>query len=118
MFFIEKKDGVKIGFLAHFVTHGKLTAIGYALLPDERGKGYGSEAVKILVDYLFLSKDISRIQAETHPKNVASQRVLEKAGFVKEGIIRRSFFSRGEWRDTTLFSVLREEWKEPKILTR
>jgi ribosomal-protein-alanine N-acetyltransferase len=70
-FCIEKKDGTKIGFIAHLVAHGKLTAIGYALLPDERGKGYGSEAVKILVDYLFLSKDIGRIQAETHPKNMA-----------------------------------------------
>ena len=53
-FFIEKKDGSKIGFIAHFVAHG--TVIGYALLPDERGKGYGSEAIKIIVDYLFQSR--------------------------------------------------------------
>ena len=115
-FFIEKKDGTKIGFIAHFVSHG--TAIGYALLPNERGKGYGSEAIRIMVDYLFLSKNIVRIQAETHPQNIASQRVLAKAGFKKEGIVRQSFFSRGVWRDTALFSVLREEWKEPKILAR
>jgi len=115
-FFVEKKDGTKIGFIAHFVSHG--TVIGYALLPNERGKGYCSEAVKIMVDYLFLSKDIVRIQAETHPQNIASQRVLEKAGFKKEGIIRKSFFSRGIWRDTAMLSILREEWKEPKILTK
>ena len=90
-FFVEKKDGAKIGFIAHFVAHG--TVIGYALLPDERGKGYGSEAVQIMADYLFLTKNIVRIQAETHPENVASQRVLEKAGFRKEGIVRKSFFS-------------------------
>ena len=117
-FFVEKKDGAKIGFIAHFATHGELTAIGYALLPNERGKGYGSEAIKIVVDYLFLSKNIVRVQAETHPRNMASQRVLEKSGFKKEGIIRKCFFSRGEWRDTALFSILREEWKEPKILTK
>jgi RimJ/RimL family protein N-acetyltransferase len=117
-FFVEKKDGTKIGFIAHFSTHGKLTAIGYALLPSERGKDYGSEAIKIMVDYLFLSKNIARIQAETHPQNIASQRVLEKAGFKREGIIRQSFFSRGVWRDTAMFNILREEWKEPKILTR
>jgi RimJ/RimL family protein N-acetyltransferase len=116
-FFVEKKDGTKVGFIAHFVTHGKLTAIGYALLPNERGKGYGSEAVKIMVDYLFLSKNIVRIQAETHPKNIASQRILEKAGFKKEGTIRKCFFSRGEWRDTAMFSILKEEWTEPRILT-
>ena len=117
-FLVEKKDGTKIGFIAHFETHGKLKAIGYALLPDERGRGYGSESIRIMADYLFLSKDIVRIQAETHPRNIASQRALEKAGFKKEGIIRQSFFSRGAWRDTALFSILREEWKEPKILTR
>ena len=115
-FFIEKKDGTKIGFIAHFATHG--TVITYALLPDERGKGYGSEAVRIMVDYLFLSKDIVRIQAETHPQNIASQRVLETAGFKKEGIMRQSFFSRGVFRDTAMFSILRDEWKEPKILTK
>jgi RimJ/RimL family protein N-acetyltransferase len=115
-FFIEKKDGTKIGLIAHFVAHG--TVIGYAVLPNERRKGYGSEAIEIIVDYLFLTKNIVRIQAETHPENIASQRVLEKAGFKKEGIIRKSFFSRGVWRDTAMFSIIREEWKEPKILTR
>ena len=117
-FFVERKDSTKIGFITHSVTPSKFTVIGYALLPNERGKGYGSEAVKIMVDFLFLSKNIVRIQAGIHPQNMASQRVLEKAGFKKEGIIRKSFFSRGVWRDVAMFSILREEWKEPKILTR
>ena len=115
-FFIEKKDGTKIGFITHFIAHG--TVIGYALLPNERGKGYGSETIQIVVDYLFLSKNIVRIQAETHPENIASHRALEKSGFKKEGVIRQSFFSRGFWRDTAMFSVLRDDWKEPRILTR
>jgi RimJ/RimL family protein N-acetyltransferase len=86
------------------------------LAPQERGKGYGTEVVQMMVDYLFLHKDIVRIQAETHPGNLGSQRVLEKVGFSKEGIIRCSFFSRGVYRDTAMWSILREEWKEPKIL--
>jgi len=73
---------------------------------------------KIMVDYLFLSKNIVRIQAETHPDNMTSQRILEKSGFKKEGIIRKSFFSRGVFKDTVMFSILREEWKEPRILTK
>jgi ribosomal-protein-alanine N-acetyltransferase len=115
-FFIEKKDGTKIGFIAHFQSSNKQAGIGYALLPDERSKGYGSEAVQLIVDYLYLTKNIIRIQAETHPQNLASQRILEKAGFEKEGIIRKSFFSRGELRDTAMFSILRDEWKKPKII--
>ena len=120
-FIIEKKDGSKIGFIAHFyVLHvaGKQLEIGYSLVPSERGKGCCTEAVKIMVDYLFLSKDIVRIQAQTDPRNVASQKVLEKVGFKKEGTLRRNFFTRGEWRDAYVYSILREEWKEPKILTK
>jgi hypothetical protein len=70
----------------------------------------------VIVDYLFLHKDIGRIQAETHPDNDASRRILEKVGFTFEGRIRRSFFSRGSWRDTAMHSILREEWREPKVL--
>ena len=77
-----------------------------------------SEAVKIIVDYIFLSKDTVRIQAHTDVRNIASQRVLEKASFKKEGVVRKSLFIRGEWRDAYLYSILREEWKEPKILTK
>jgi RimJ/RimL family protein N-acetyltransferase len=41
---------------------------------------------------------------------------LGKAGFKKEGVVRKSLFTRGEWRNMILYSILREEWKEPKIL--
>jgi RimJ/RimL family protein N-acetyltransferase len=116
-FFIEKKDGTKIGVVNTFPV-AELLEIGFTLIPSERGKGYGTEAVTILIDYLFLSKDLVRIQAYTDPRNAASQRVLDKVGFKKEGIVRKSMFIHGEWRDLLLYSILREEWKEPKILTR
>lgn len=116
-FFIEKKDGTKVGGILHFLV-GELMEIGYALIPSERGKSYCTEAVKIMVDYLFLSKDIVRIQARTNQQNMASQKVLEKAGFKKEGTMRKSNFSRGKWIDMLVYSILREEWKEPKILTK
>ena len=116
-FFIEKKDGSKVGTIGH---RPEVSAqqIGYSVLPSERKKGYCTEAVKIMVDYLFLSKDIVRIQAYADVRNSASQKVLEKADFKKEGIVRKRSFFWGEWRDMTLYSILREEWKEPKILTR
>jgi RimJ/RimL family protein N-acetyltransferase len=116
-FIIEKKDGTKIGSITHF-PEGKQFEIGYAIIPNERVKGYCTEAVKIMVDYLFLAKDTVRIQAHIDPKNKASQKVAEKVGFKKEGTIRKSFFTKGEWRDMLLYSILREEWKEPKILTK
>lgn len=120
-FIIEKKDGSKIGWVCHFyMLHPdmKLLGIGYAVVPSERGKGYCTEALEILVDYLFLLKDTMRIQAFADVRNAPSQKVLEKAGFKREGAIRKTDFLRGEWVDDYLYSILREEWKEPKILTR
>jgi RimJ/RimL family protein N-acetyltransferase len=60
--------------------------------------------------------DVSRIQATTSIRNKGSQRVLEKVGFTREGTIRKSVG--GARRDAYLYSILREEWKEPKILTK
>jgi RimJ/RimL family protein N-acetyltransferase len=117
MFFIEKKEGNKIGFINYFAA-GELMEIGFFLIPSERGKGYCLEATNVIVDYLFLSKDIVRVQAHTDVRNAASQKVLEKAGFKKEATIRKSLFIREEWRDLFLYSLLREEWKEPKVLTK
>jgi RimJ/RimL family protein N-acetyltransferase len=117
-FIIEKKDGTRIGYMTHWVVQpSRHMEIGYFMLPTERGRGYCSEAVKIMVDYLFLSRDIARIQAGTDVRNRASQKVLENAGFKREGTIRRSAFNNGEWSDGYMYSILREEWKEPKTPT-
>lgn len=114
-FIVEKKDGAMIGqILARL--EGPHYAIGYRIIPDERDKGYCTEAVKILVDYLFLSTDVVRVQAQTSPDNKASIRVLEKAGFTREGVIRKSIHVRGRWRDGVLYSMLRDEWGEPRVL--
>jgi RimJ/RimL family protein N-acetyltransferase len=116
-FLIEKKDGSRIGSIGHY-PRGSMLEIGYSIFPDERGKGYCTEAVQIMVDYLFMSRNIVRVQAHTSIRNKASQRVLEKSGFMKEGSLRKEYFVRGEWVDSCIYGLLREEWKEPKVLTR
>jgi len=118
-FIIQKKDRTRIGVINHLFNQPyRLKEISYFLIPSERGKGYGTEAVQLMVDYLFLSQSIFRIQAITNVGNKASQRVLEKAGFTIEGTIRKLRFVRGVLTDYYLHSILREEWKEPKILTK
>jgi RimJ/RimL family protein N-acetyltransferase len=118
-FMIEKKDGTKIGTIAHWlVLPNGWMEIGYQIIPDHRGKGYGTEAAQLMVDHLFLSRDISRIQAITNTKNTASQRILEEIGFKREGTIRKSGYIRGAWANAYLYSILREEWKEPKTLAK
>jgi RimJ/RimL family protein N-acetyltransferase len=118
-FVIQKKDGTRIGIIWHIANQpsGNIE-IGGSIAPSERGRGYGTEAAQLMVDYLFLSRGIIRIQAAANVRNKASQRVLEKAGFRIEGTSRKSAFVRGVWTDSHLYSILREEWKEPKILTK
>ena len=119
-FIVEDKEGVKVGFIDYFyVLHpaSRQLEVGYSFIPGERGKGYGTEALEMMVDFVFLTKDTVRIQAQTDPRNLASQKVLQKAGFIKEGVLRKAFFIRGEWTDSWMYSVLREEWKGPRVLT-
>jgi RimJ/RimL family protein N-acetyltransferase len=119
-FIILKKDGTRIGGIEaeQHSAYGGYLEIGFTIVPEERGKGYCSESVKIMVDYLFLSNNLIRIQALTDTRNLPSQRVLEKTGFMKEGLLRKAAFIRGDWRDLFVYSILREEWKGPKILTK
>lgn len=83
--------------------------IGIALLPEWRGRGIGWRAQALLCDYLFAHTPAQRIQAGTHPENVAEQRSLEKAGFQLEGVIRACEFRAGAWRDGYLYSRLRDD---------
>ena len=120
-FFIQRKDGTKIGFIHQFDAVPGLGAqfgmeIAYAVSPEERRKGYTTEAVNLLLDYTFLTTQVARVQARADVKNIASHRVLEKAGFTKEGTNRQSYFANGELHDMFVFSILRKEWKEPRIL--
>jgi aminoglycoside 6'-N-acetyltransferase len=120
-FIIEKKDGAKIGWAVHYVSAPNFgwTEIGFTIIPSERKKGYATETIQMLSDYLFLTRDIVRIQAVIDARNVASRRALEKAGFKKEGTLRKALWNaEGKWADGDLYSILREEWKQPRILTK
>jgi RimJ/RimL family protein N-acetyltransferase len=118
-FIIQKKDGTRIGEVRHFLdSPHRLMELACWLVPSERKKGYATEATQLMVDYLFLSKELVRIQAIVDVRNKESQRVLEKAGFQREGTMRDETFDRGAWRDFYLYSIIRREWKEPKILTK
>jgi RimJ/RimL family protein N-acetyltransferase len=117
-FLIQKKTGKEIGLMVHFGEKSGSVTVGYAIMPSEQSKGYGTEALQLMVDYLFHSKQVNRIKANTDPENLASQRLLEKSGFKHEATTRKSSFVRGEWRDEYRYSMLREEWKESRLLTK
>jgi len=76
-----------------------------------RGKGYAKEAVGLLVGYLFAGYPVEHIIAFTERGNVPAQRVMESIGFQQEGVLRRSIFRDGQWRDIVIYGILREDVK-------
>ena len=110
--FITNHFRTRIGFLTNQLRE-HCQEIKLYIIPEERGNGYGSEATKLIVDYLFLNQDLERVQALTPIENTAIQRVLEKSGFTSEGVIRKNRFHKGVWRDSSLFSIIRDEWSNP-----
>jgi RimJ/RimL family protein N-acetyltransferase len=83
--------------------------IGILLLPEQRGKGHGSAAQRLLAAYLFDHTTANRVEADTDVTNVAEQRALESAGFTREGVLRGRQWRQGAWRDVVVYSKLRGE---------
>ena len=106
-------DTDRVGHVSWRTVKTGPTAFGWAiavgLAPDFRGRGYGSEAQRLLARYLFAHTQVNRIEATTEITNVAEQRALEKAGFTREGILRGTTFRQGRWHDHVIYSVLRDE---------
>lgn len=83
--------------------------LGIVLVPEHRGKGYGVEAQQLLAEYLFSVYPIMRIEASTDITNSAELRALEKAGFTREGVLRKAQWRNGDWHDLVVYSKLRGE---------
>lgn len=90
--------------------HG-LAEVGYALSSSYQRRGVMTEALGDLLDELFQRTTLERIEARCAIDNVASQKVLERIGFQREGQLRGYFKLRGERVDNYLYSMLRRDWK-------
>ncbi len=88
IWFIERKDGSHVGDLCFkgLQPDGSVE-IGYGIAEESRGCGYATEAVDAAADWALKQPGVCRVYAETEPENRASQRVLEKCGFVPSGIM-------------------------------
>ncbi|MDN3353953.1 GNAT family protein [Actinomadura sp. DC4] len=84
-------------------------SVGIGMLPEARGRGYGTEAQRLLVRYLFAHTTVHRIEADTEVDNLAEQKALERAGFSREGVLRAFGWRDGAWRDGVVYGVLRTD---------
>jgi len=94
------------------VVRGNLQScwIGYFLDKDFNGRGYMTEAVKMVVSHAFTELDFHRLEAGVMPHNVGSIKVLLKAGFTKEGIARKNVKINGQWEDHQTLAIIQEDW--------
>jgi ribosomal-protein-alanine N-acetyltransferase len=83
--------------------------IGYGLSQKYAGKGYGTKAVTLALNIAFNELKFHRVVAGAQPENIGSIRVLEKAGFTREGYARKSLKVNNVWRDTVCMAILSED---------
>ena len=112
---VVDKIGTTVGGVSYIaVFHGpppsnRVYNIGIDIDPAHRRRGYGSEAQALLARYLFDTYAIERVEASTHVDNIPELRALERAGFTREGVLRRAQWRAGDWHDIALYSKLRGE---------
>ena len=105
----EKLSGRMVGDCGLFIDPAdrRLARLGYTLARGFWNRGLATEAVTGLTAFAFGQYGVHRITASVDPRNVASCRVLEKAGFAKEAHFRQSEWFKGEWADDAVYARLR-----------
>ncbi|MFG3255748.1 GNAT family N-acetyltransferase [Streptomyces sp. NPDC048172] len=105
-------DGAFVGWCAliEWDPEFRSASLGYCLSEAMWGHGYATESVHALLRWAFDTLDLNRVQAEADTRNAASARVLEKAGFLREGTLREDCVVNGEVSDSWVFGLLRREW--------
>jgi ribosomal-protein-alanine N-acetyltransferase len=103
-----KGDPKLIGFLGFYRTKPEhyRSEIGYMILPEYNGRGIVSEAIKKIVTYGFDVMKLHSIEAVIDPENFASEKVLQKNGFVKEAHLKENEYYEGRFIDSVIYSIL------------
>jgi RimJ/RimL family protein N-acetyltransferase len=90
--------------------HNRTAHIGISLLPAFRGRSLGTDVVRVLCHYGFAIRGLHRLQAETLADNGAMIHAASRAGFVREGTLRRSAWVNGDFADEVILGLLATEW--------
>ncbi|MCG6113712.1 MAG: GNAT family N-acetyltransferase [Mesorhizobium sp.] len=104
--------GISMGNIRRGVA--QTAQIGYWMGEEYAGKGYMGAAIRLLLDHGFGRMRLNRIEAACIPENERSIRVLEKAGFQREGLLRSYLRINGAWRDHILYAMTAEDYRQAK----
>jgi RimJ/RimL family protein N-acetyltransferase len=111
--FVVDVDGTAVGYanLWGIDTFNRRGHLGIGLAPEARGKGYGTDAVRVLLRYAFEDRGLHRVQLEALADNVQGRAAYRRAGFVEEGTTRQDAWVDGRFVDQVVMGVLAEEWR-------
>ncbi len=114
----EKADGSYVGNcgLADILHRHNQADVVYFIAPEKWGRGFATEALREAVDYAFDRLHLERISGRCFADNAPSRRVMEKVGFVSEGVLRHDIFRDGAYRDVCCLGLLSGEWEQLKNL--
>ena len=108
----DKETKAVIGDIGiHFFENENLQVeLGITLNKDFQGKGYATEALKGVINFLFNDLKKHRIMASIDPENIDSLNLMERIGFRKEGHFVKSLFWKNNWVDDVIYALLQEDW--------
>jgi len=108
---VSKDTNTVIGDISVFdIENSRMGSVGYRLDPDLWGQGYTSEALAAAVNFIFTHTELDRLHATADVRNTASNRVLEKCGFVQEGTVRHGKMV-SVYCDYHIWGMLREDYE-------
>lgn len=115
-FIVDRVTGDPLGAIGYFSPFTlsdffRGLEIWYQVHPHSRGRGIASQAAALLVNHLFGALPVERIQATIAVGNDASCRVVEKAGFSRDGLYRKVTFLHGHYIDLYLYAITRDDWQ-------
>ena len=111
---VEMRDTARVigtCSLFNIKTTNRRGEVGYLLARDCWGRGLMREAFAAVLDHAFLALHLNRLEADIDPRNTASARLLEHAGFTRDGVLRERWIVGGEVCDTALYGLLRRDWE-------
>lgn len=97
--------------------HNRKAHLGIGLSPQARGRGYGSDACRVLLRYAFLDRGLRRVQLEVLADNEGALRAYRAVGFVEDGRLRDDAWVQGRWVDQVVMSVLSTDASPPEPLS-
>jgi RimJ/RimL family protein N-acetyltransferase len=109
--FVVDLDGAAVGSasLFDFDVFARHAEASISLVPEVRGRGVGTTAMRLLVEFGFVRRNLRRIHLQAIASNAGALRSYEKAGFVVEGRLREHAWVRGRYEDIVLMAILRSE---------